>query len=70
MGILNFTKQIDEIVDYTNKRKDFEREIPFYGWTYNGSMVITRVISDTKEYLKYKRMKKKQLKNKDRRVPM
>lgn len=67
-AIINFTKQIDEIVDYTNKRKCFEEEIPFYGWTYNGSMVITRVISDTKEYLKYKRMKKKQLKNRQQPI--
>ncbi|HRN46459.1 MAG TPA: hypothetical protein PKW69_00385 [Niabella sp.] len=64
-AILKFTNQLDEIVEYITKRKEFEKEIPFYGWTYNGSMIITRVISDTKAYLKYKRTKKKQLKNKD-----
>lgn len=67
-AILNFTKQLDEIVEYTTKRKEFEKEIPFYGWTYNGSMVITRVISDTKKYFKYKRMKKKQLKNRQQSI--
>ena len=64
--ILTFTNQLDEIIEYSAKRRLFEREIPFYGWTYNGSSMATvRVISNTKEYRRYKRMKKRQLKNKD-----
>lgn len=64
--ILNFTNQLDDIIDYSAKRKSFENGIPFYGWTYNGSsMAAVRVISNTKEYRRYKRMKKRQLKNND-----
>lgn len=57
-----FTNQMNKITGYLNKRKLFESQIPFYGWTYNGSMVITKVISNTREYRKYKRIKKKQAK--------
>ena len=64
-NILTFTNQLDGIIEYSAKRKLFEREIPFYGWTYNGSMAVTRVISNTKEYRKYKRMKKRQLRNQE-----
>lgn len=64
-AILNFTNQLDEIIEYPAKRKLFEREIPFYGWTYDGSMAVIRVISSTKEYRKYERMKKRQLKNQE-----
>ena len=65
-GILNFTNQLDNIIEYSTKRKLFEKEIPFYGWTYNGSsMAAIRVISNTKEYRRYKRMKKRELKTKD-----
>jgi len=64
--ILNFTNQLDNIIEYSTKRKLFEKEIPFYGWTYNGSSMATiRVISNTKEYRRYKKMKKRELKNKD-----
>ena len=60
--ILNFTTAIDTIIDYREKRKIFESEIPFYGWSFNGSMVTMRIVSNTKQYRKYKRMKRKQLK--------
>jgi hypothetical protein len=63
--ILTFTNRLDGIIEYPTKRKLFEREIPFYGWTYNGTMTVTRVISNTKEYRKYKRMKKRQLRNQE-----
>jgi len=62
--ILEFTNQLDKIIDYPAKRKEFEKQIPFYGWTYNGSMVVIKIISNTKEYRKYKRIKEKQLKRK------
>ena len=60
-----FINQLDEIIDYSHKRKLFEGEIPFYGWTYNGFTTEIRAISDTKAYRKYKRLKKRQLKNLD-----
>ena len=63
--ILDFTNQLDSIINYSEKRKVFEKEIPFYGWTYNGSMSMIKIISNTKEYRKYKRMKSKQLKEKE-----
>jgi hypothetical protein len=65
-NILTFTNQLDTIIEYSPKRKLFESEIPFYGWTYNGSsMAAIRVISNTKEYRRYKRMKKRQSRNQE-----
>lgn len=60
IAILNFTNALDRIVEYQVKKKLFEHEIPFYGWT-NGSTVIVKIVSDFKAYQKYKRMKKRQL---------
>lgn len=62
--ILAFTSTIEEIVDYSSKWKEFQREIPFYGWTYNGSLIVLKVIVNTKEYRKYKRKKNRQLRDK------
>ncbi|HWV74150.1 MAG TPA: hypothetical protein VN040_20670 [Pseudosphingobacterium sp.] len=58
-------KRLDRIIDYEGKRKLFEQEISFYGWTYNGSIMTTKVIADRKAFRKYKREKKKQLKTVD-----
>lgn len=64
VAILKFITELDRIVEYQAKRKLFESEIPFYGWTYNGSTAIVKIISNTKAYQKYKLMKKRQLKQK------
>jgi hypothetical protein len=60
-AISNFINQLDEITGYRTNLKLFEREIPFYGWTYEGSMITMKVISNSRAYRKYKRMKKKQM---------
>jgi len=55
-------KRLDNIIDYQSKKKLFEREIPFYGWAYNGSTTVTKVTSDTKAFRKYKKEKERQIK--------
>ena len=62
--IIEFKNKLDTIVDYTSKIKKFERKIPFYGWSYNNSMIVVKITSNSKEYRKYKRAKKKQQKQK------
>ncbi|HEU4554994.1 MAG TPA: hypothetical protein VFS25_19240 [Chitinophaga sp.] len=60
-AISNFIDQLNEITGYRTNLKLFEGEIPFYGWTYEGSMVTIKVILNSRAYRKYKRMKKKQM---------
>ncbi|WP_160711752.1 hypothetical protein [Chitinophaga solisilvae] len=62
--IAAFIEQLNIITGYTDKRKIFEAAIPFYGWTSNNGTITMRVVSDSEHYNKYKRLKKKQLKQK------
>lgn len=57
----SWNTKFDEIINYSEKKILFESENPFYGWKYNGSMVIVQVISNSKDFRKYKRIKKRQL---------
>jgi len=55
--------KLDKIIEYEKKKKLFEQEVPFYGWTYPGSAIVVKIISNDKAFRKYKRKKKKQLKD-------
>ena len=57
-----FFNEVEKIIDYHLLKNQFEKAIPFYGYSYRGSMVIINKISRDKKYRKYKRIKKKQLK--------
>ncbi|MEZ0007630.1 hypothetical protein ABH942_003015 [Flavobacterium sp. 28YEA47A] len=52
--ILQFVNQLDTIVDYIREREKFEKEIPFLEWSYNNSMIITKVIPNTEAYKRAK----------------
>ncbi len=59
-----FLSQLDQIINYNKTRMLFEKQMPFYSWSYKGSMFCTGTNPNTKEYRKYKRSKEKQSKSK------
>lgn len=62
-NLVRFTNDLDSLLNYKEKSKLFESAIPFYSWTYEGSIAIAIRIISKKEFKKYRRKKNKQLQN-------
>ncbi|MCE3074298.1 hypothetical protein [Chryseobacterium gwangjuense] len=65
-----FVTEIDRIIEYQKNREKFITEVPYFSWTRDGVSWSAATILNNKnysEYKKYRRLKKKQLRKKERK---
>lgn len=65
--INSFVTEIDKVIDYQKNSENFSTEVPYFSWTKDGvSWNVVKVLTreNYSEYQKYRKLKKKQIKNK------